>query len=145
MSDLRRLALIRFLRFNAIGSVNIFFKLALLAALREWGGLNYLVATAIAVEISILHGFAWHQVWTWSERDLDRGAMDVVTRALRYNLATGVLAVIVNVGVVRLLVTSLRMNYLVAGALATPCAGLLCFLISDAFIFVRPKTPEAAS
>jgi putative flippase GtrA len=64
---------------------------------------------------------------------------------MRYNLATGILAVIVNVGVVRLLVTALRMNYLVAGALATPCAGLLCFVISDALIFVRPKTREATT
>ncbi len=55
----------RWLRFNAVGLAGIVVQLAALAALKQWTDLPVLAATAIAVEIAVLHNFYWHERWTW--------------------------------------------------------------------------------
>ncbi len=38
------------------------------AALTLLLGPHYLVATALAVEMAVLHNFFWHRRWTWADR-----------------------------------------------------------------------------
>jgi putative flippase GtrA len=107
-------------------------------------GLGYLLSTALSVEAAILHGFFWHHCWTWRERRLSVRLTDLLLRAVRYNLAVGILAFTVNLGIMRGLVEGFGVHYLLAGLVATVCAGLLNFLISDSFIFVQatPLVPR---
>lgn len=130
-----RSVFIRFIRFNAVGAVNIGFKLVVLAALREWAGFHYLTATAVSVEASIVHGFLWHELWTFGERRTGLSGIDVAVRLFRYNLITGVLGVVANVALVRAFVGA-GMHYLIAAGVATPCAGFVSFLLSEKFIFL---------
>jgi len=129
--------LLRFLKFNAVGTLNLAVKLGLLAVLRELARLDYLVATTLAVEATILHGFFWHHFWTW--RDRHEGVTPRVTlqRLVHYNLVTGTLAVAVNLVVMRFLVGVLGLHYLPAAVAATPTAGLIGFFLSDTWIFTR--------
>jgi len=135
----------RFIRFNAVGTLNLAMKLGLLAALREWAGLGYMLSTAMSVEVAILHGFFWHHVWTWGERRLSARLPALLVRALRYNIVVGVLAFTVNLGMMHVLVEGFSVHYLLAGAVATACSGLLNFLISDSFIFVQAPPLPARS
>jgi putative flippase GtrA len=48
---------VRWLRFNAVGALGICIQLAVLAFLRSGLGMNYLLATALAVEATVLHNF----------------------------------------------------------------------------------------
>ena len=41
-------------------------QLAVLWALAQLRGLPYLAAVAFAVEVSLLHNFLWHEVWSWN-------------------------------------------------------------------------------
>lgn len=138
-----RMFLLRLFRFNAVGCGNLLLKLGLLAALKEWLALSYLAATALAVEIAILHGFFWHHVWTWGDRRVEIHWREVLRRALRYNLVVGFLAFTINLGLMRALVDGFGLHYLLAGAIATASAGLLNFLISDTFIFVLARKPDS--
>jgi len=60
--------IVRFLRFNAVGAMGIAVPIASLALLVSGLGVHYLPATAIAIELSLLHNFLWHERWTWRDR-----------------------------------------------------------------------------
>ena len=125
----------RFLRFTAVGCINIVLKLASIAALYDWAGLHYLLATALAVELVIVHGFMWQQFWTFRERRLATSPAAVLGRLLRYNASFSLMALTTNLGLMRLLVGSLGVHYLVAASLTTVCAGLINFVICDRVLF----------
>ena len=59
---------IRWLKFNAVGAAGIGVQLAVLVSLRAGLHLHYLLATALAVEATVLHNFFWHKRFTWADR-----------------------------------------------------------------------------
>jgi putative flippase GtrA len=48
---------IRWVKFNAVGGIGILVQLGTLTLLRSGLGVNYLLATALAVEAAVLHNF----------------------------------------------------------------------------------------
>ncbi len=58
----------RFVRFNAVGLVGAGVQLGTLAALIHVAGIGYRIATPIALGLTLVHNFAWHARWTWSDR-----------------------------------------------------------------------------
>ena len=58
----------RWCKFSLVGAIGIVVQLGALALLTA-AGMHYLVATALAVETAVLHNFAWHQNFTWSDRE----------------------------------------------------------------------------
>ena len=69
----------RGLRFVSVGAGGFVVHAATLQGLVSLAGLPYPVATALAVEASILHNFLWHERWTWA----DRVQPDPIPRRLR--------------------------------------------------------------
>ncbi len=129
----RRRAISRWLKFNAVGAIGIGVQLAMLAILKSVLHVDYLVATAGAVEAAILHNFFWHERFTWAERRSGLSA----PRLLKFNLTTGAVSLIANLLLMRVLVGDLHLQYLVANCLAIGSCSLLNFVISDQFVF-RP-------
>ena len=62
------LLLHHWLKFNSVGAIGIVVQLAAPAILKGWLQVEYLLATALAVEAAVLHNFIWHERWTWAER-----------------------------------------------------------------------------
>lgn len=60
--------LIRWCKFNLVGALGIVVQFAALFLLKSLLHFNYLAATALAVEAAVLHNFAWHERFTWSDR-----------------------------------------------------------------------------
>jgi putative flippase GtrA len=60
--------LVRWCRFNVVGGIGIVVQFAALFLLKSVLHLNYLAATAIAVEAAVVHNFVWHDRFTWRER-----------------------------------------------------------------------------
>ena len=58
----------RWLKFNLVGGMGIVVQLLLLVGLKTGLHLHYLAATALAVEIAVVHNFLWHERFTWAER-----------------------------------------------------------------------------
>jgi putative flippase GtrA len=83
---------VRFLRFNVVGIAGAAVQLAALWCLRNVFGIPYIVATVAAVEIAVLHNFAWHEAWTW--RGLPRSGWRA--RLVRFHLANGVVSILSN-------------------------------------------------
>lgn len=123
----------RWLRFNAVGLAGVVVQLAMLAACKQWAGLSTLAATAIAVEMAVLHNFWWHERWTWRTA----GTPGVGERLLRFHLANGLLSIASNLVWMRLLAGTLGMHYLTANAISIGVTALLNFVLSERFVF-RP-------
>ena len=69
MAMTRRLrAVPRLLTYNSVGAMGTGVQLVTLVGLTELLGLDYLMATGLAVETAILHNFCWHERWTWRDR-----------------------------------------------------------------------------
>ncbi|MYH30869.1 MAG: GtrA family protein [Acidobacteria bacterium] len=123
----------RWLVFNAVGTMGVAVQLTVLLSLTEALGLNYLVATVLAVESAILHNFVWHEHWTW--RDRGPGSRGRWTRLAWFNLVTGALSISSNVVFTALYVNALGVHYAIANLMAVATCSLLTFVANDRFVF----------
>jgi putative flippase GtrA len=121
----------RWLKFNLVGGIGIGVQLAALAALKSGFHLNYLLATALAVETAVVHNFLWHEKFTWKDRRPEKFA----ARFLKFNLTTGAVSIFGNMLLMKPLVGTLGVNYLVANMLTIAACSILNFLVSDRFVF----------
>jgi putative flippase GtrA len=122
------------LKFNAVGAMGIVVQLTALVIFDSGLKLNYLVATALAVETAVLHNFIWHERWTWAERTrLSRGA--VLTRLLRFNFTTGAISILGNLFFMRVFVGWVHLPYLVSNMLSIASCSILNFIVSDQLVF----------
>jgi putative flippase GtrA len=59
---------VRWLRFNFVGGIGIFVQFVVLFLMKSVLHLDYLAATALAVEAAVVHNFIWHERYTWADR-----------------------------------------------------------------------------
>lgn len=124
----------RWATFNAVGAMGVAVQLAALAALVRWGGLNYLVATAIAVEAAILHNFAWHQRWTWRDRPT-AGVRDLGIRLARFHVMNGAVSLAGNLALMAALTGVLGLDPVIANVAAIAGCSLVNFAGSTTVVF----------
>jgi len=134
--------LLRWMKFNAVGGVGIGVQLAALAIFRSWFGLDYLLATGLAVEIAVIHNFLWHARFTWADRLASRPVQSLV-RLVKFNASNGTVSLVGNLVLMRVLVGELRLNYVASNLLAIVLCSLVNFLLGDRFVF-EPEENRAA-
>jgi putative flippase GtrA len=147
--------LVRWGKFNLVGAIGIGVQFAALFMLKTALHLQYLAATAVAVEAAVLHNFVWHEKFTWADRtegttkheqsphSLRRNCggspMQLYSgffrRLRRFHLANGAVSILGNLAIMRILVGSADMNYLTANAIAVAVCSLANFLLSDQWVF----------
>ncbi|MGD0568107.1 MAG: GtrA family protein [Candidatus Sulfotelmatobacter sp.] len=125
---------LRWLKFNAVGVLGIGLQLAVLFALKSGLHLNYLPATALAVEAAVVHNFLWHERYTWADR-VQPSWRHSLPRLLRFNLSTGGVSILGNLALMKVMVGWGQMNYLVANGVAIALCSLANFLVSDGWVF----------
>jgi putative flippase GtrA len=125
----------RWLKFNFVGAVGIAVQFAALALFADLLRLNYLAATALAVETAVLHNFLWHQSFTW--KHLPRGRSEIALRLFRFHLGNGLVSIAGNLLLMRLLTGSLHVDKYPAAALAIAVCALANFTVSECFVFRR--------
>ncbi len=133
----------RWFAFYSVGALGFTVQLATLATLKSMFGLDYLVATGLAVEVSVLHNFLWHERWTWADRT---GAEvgGVFDRLVRFHAATAIISIVGNVVGTWLLVSTFGLHYLVANLLAVLSCSILNFFVADLMVFRKMKEEAAA-
>ena len=137
LRGLRGLA-VHAIRFYAVGAVGIGVQLAVLALLAGYLRIHYLWATLLAVEVAILHNFAWHERWTWSDRTrLVPGGMAL--RLVRFNLTTGLVSLVGNVLIMWALVGRAHLHYFLANIITVGACAIVNFLVSDRFVFLLDR------
>jgi dolichol-phosphate mannosyltransferase len=123
----------RWLKFNAVGAVGAAAQLAALGIFHGLLRLDYLTATALAVEAAALHNFVWHERWTW--RDCTDPGGGVLTRLLRFNLSAGLVSILTNLASMRWLVGTHHAQYLMANLVSIAAGSVANFFLSDLFVF----------
>jgi putative flippase GtrA len=129
---------LRWLKFNLVGGVGIAVQLLALTVFRSRLHLDYLLATALAVETAVIHNFLWHERFTWEDRPALRWTGSLV-RMARFNATNGAVSILGNLLLMRWLVGELRLNYMVSNVLAVSGCSLVNFLVSDRLVFEREE------
>ena len=120
----------RWLKFSMVGATGIAVQLLALGLLLKFSTLHYLLATALAVETSVLHNFVWHKRWTWADRQVDSKAL------LKFNFTNGALSLFGNLLLMWLLVGSVGLDARLANLLTISICAIANFLLSDRFVFI---------
>jgi putative flippase GtrA len=155
---------VRWLRFNLVGAIGMGVQLLALAVLNRATNGRYLLATAAALEITLLHNFAWHVFYTWRDRHVPRGlkylrensdqvirlrsgaaSMALLGPLARFHLTNGLASLLGNLALMRLLVEGAHLPVLAANGIAILCCSILNFLLADRWAFVAPSRIRAAS
>ncbi|MEW6129419.1 MAG: GtrA family protein [Acidobacteriota bacterium] len=121
----------RWLKFSAVGATGIAVQLATLALLLRLAGMHYLLATALAVELSVLHNFIWHRRWTWAERHSTSNAAMLI----KFNLTNGALSIIGNLIFMWIFVSFAGLDARFANVLTISICALANFFLSDRVVF----------
>ena len=124
---------VRWWKFNAVGGMGIVVQLAALTILKSGFGVNYLMATALAVEVTVVHNFFWHERYTWA----DRRAASKIVRLAKFNLSTGTFSILGNVVAMKVFVDGLGVNYFAANLLSIAACSILNYFVADRFVFLK--------
>lgn len=125
---------LRWLKFNTVGGIGIAVQLVVLLGLKAGFHLNYLLATALAVEAAVIHNFIWHERYTWADRSKPSWRQSL-PRFVRFNLTTGAVSIVGNLALMRIMIGTGHMNYLIVNGLAIALCSLANFLVSDRVVF----------
>jgi dolichol-phosphate mannosyltransferase len=128
----------RFARFNVVGAIGIVVQLGVLELLRR-AGMDYLIATVLAVEAAVVHNFIWHERYTWRDR-ADALRSEWLVRLVRFHLTNGAVSLVGNAVAMRWLVGDLHFPLVPANLIAIAACCLLNFLLSDRVVFTRCET-----
>ncbi len=145
-------ALVRWGKFNLVGAAGMAVQLGALALINRVEPGHYMLATAAAIEITLIHNFVWHVLYTWRDRFPILNANDafrmghpdvrgaLAGQLLRFHLSNGLVSMVGNLALMPILVAGARIPVLAANAIAILCCSIVNFLLGDRWAFV-----EAAS
>jgi putative flippase GtrA len=136
-------ALRRWLKFNFVGAIGMGVQLALLTVLTKVAHLDYLVATAIAVECAVLHNFVGHERFTWSDR-ASVGDRQLALRLLKFNGTTGAISIAGNLLLMRVFVAQVHLPAPLASFGAIAMCSVANFLANHCFVFHSHAAEDAA-
>ena len=136
------LAARRPLAFLAVASAGFLLQTVAVTLLTHVSRLSPEVATAIAVEMAVLHNFYWHERWTWGDRAARQSRL---RRFGAYQLATGSTSLAGNLAVVSAAVRLFAIEVTTANVIAVAVMSLANYTIADRWIFPRSAAIAVAA
>ena len=128
---------LRWGKFNLVGAMGVVVQLGALALFNRMAPGHYLYATAAAIELTLLHNFVWHLHFTWRDRSHDSV---LLSQLVRFHLSNGLVSMLGNLGLMRMLVQGAHMPLLIANCIAILCCSMVNFSLGDNWAFAI-KTP----
>ena len=125
-------SLIRWCKFNLVGAMGMVVQLAALALFNRVSAGHYLYATAAAIELALVHNFVWHLHYTWRDRR-DRAAL--LTQFIRFHLSNGLVSMLGNLLLMRILVHEAHIPLLVSNSIAILCCSIVNFCMGNHWAF----------
>jgi putative flippase GtrA len=128
---------IRYWKFNLVGALGMVVQLAALAAINRCVPGHYLYATAGAIELALLHNFVWHLHYTWR----DRRDGSAPTQIVRFHLSNGLVSMLGNLALMRVLVFQAHLPLLLANSIAILCCSVANFCLGNCWAFAGKGWP----
>ena len=123
---------LRYWKFNLVGAMGMVVQLAALALFTRISAGHYLYATAAAIELALIHNFVWHLHYTWRDRR-DRAAL--LTQLMRFHLCNGLVSMMGNLLLMRILVQEACIPLLAANTIAIQCCSIVNFCLGNHWAF----------
>jgi putative flippase GtrA len=133
--------MVRWGKFNLVGMVGMAVQLGALALINRLAPGHYMVATAAAIEITLLHNFVWHLHYTWRDR---RCRSALRSQLIRFHLSNGLVSLVGNLAMMPLLVEGMRIPVVAANAIAILGCSVVNFCLGHNWAFA-PTLNAAAS
>jgi putative flippase GtrA len=133
--------LLRWGKFNLVGAMGMGLQLAALALFNRWMAGHYLYASAAAIELTLLHNFIWHLHYTWSDR---RDGATRLRQLVRFHLSNGLVSMLGNLALMRLLVHEARLPLLVSNVIAILCCSVANFCLGNNWAFAEACKADQA-
>ena len=133
--------LARWGKFNLVGAVGMAVQLGTLALINRLAPGHYMLATAAAIEITLLHNFVWHLHYTWRDR---RCRSALRSQLIRFHLSNGLVSMAGNLALMPLLVGEMRIPVVAANAIAILCCSIVNFCLGHNWAFA-PNLSAAGS
>jgi putative flippase GtrA len=124
----------RWSRFNLVGATGMAVQLTALALFNRLVPGHYLCATAAAIELALLNNFLWHLRFTWPDR---RSRSAKLLQILRFHLSNGLVSMLGNLLLMRILVQQTHTPVLLANAIAILCCSIVNFTLGDRWVFAH--------
>jgi putative flippase GtrA len=123
---------LRWWKFNLVGAMGMVVQLTSLAVLSRFIAGHYLYASAVAVELAVLHNFVWHVRFTWRDR---RDPSVLLSPLIRFHLSNGLVSLMGNLALMRILVHEARLPLLVSNGVAILCCSVVNFCLGNNWAF----------
>ena len=133
----------RFGRFILVGSLGAILQLLLISLLTTCFGVLSTAATLMAVELTILHNFVWHERFTWSNRH-PKSARQLALRLWRFQAGNGLVSLAGNTIVMYCLVERLKAPAIPTAIGAIGLCSIANFVLADQWVY-RQVTPRSKS
>ena len=127
--------------FSVVAALGFVVQASALLLLTSFAGLHLAAATAVGVQLAILHNFVWHERWTWPDRDRAAG---LFTRLLRFNLVTGGISLVGTVALTTLYASALGAPIVISNLLAVWTVGVINYLVLDRAVYPESRPHSRA-
>lgn len=124
----------RFARFNLIGLLGAVLQSVLTLSLSEWMRWSRPAAALVAVELVLLHNFAWHWLFTFGERRMSDWK-DGAGALLRFHTGNGLISLAGNWAVTYWLANQFNAPVLLSTAIAIALCSVLNFFVAQRWVF----------
>jgi putative flippase GtrA len=128
-------------KFNLVGVVGMAVQLGALALINRLAPGHYMLATAAAIEITLLHNFVWHLHYTWRDR---RCRSALRSQLIRFHLSNGLVSMVGNLALMPVLVEGMRIPVVAANAVVILCCSIVNFCLGHNWAFA-PNLSAAGS
>ncbi len=125
----------RYFKFGLVGLSGLLVNIGIAYILRNIFSVESLIASSLAIEISILNNFFWNSIWTWQDRERE----DFWIRLLKYHIAVS-LGAIVNMGMDYLLLKYTSVQYIYAHSFGVFFGSIFNFFLNDRWTFNKRLT-----
>ena len=119
--------------FIGIGAAGFAVQLSVLQGLTAGLSVPPALATAVAVELALLHNFIWHERWTWADRTSSSRAA-AWRRLLCFHGSNGIVSLTGNI-VLTPIAAAAGLPVLLANALAVAACAAMNFVAADRLVF----------
>ena len=134
--------MLHWIKFNAVGVLGFALQSGALFMLTHRAHpVNYLAATAIAVELAVLNNFVWHQRWTWRDRPSTR-VQETLARLVRFHITNGLVSISGNLVFMSIFVGRLHLPVTPANLISVAACSIINFVLADRIAFQISKAAE---
>jgi dolichol-phosphate mannosyltransferase len=142
---------VRFVKFGIVGGSGVVVNAGLFYVFTTYAAFDHKVASVIAIECAIINNFFWNYFWTWKDRKTE-SKRSFFFMLLKFNLSSGLIAFVVNWGLLVLLTDLLHVNYhipisqvsnaFISNLIGIGCGTMVNFFLSHYLVFTKQKKLE---